>query len=140
MKSKLLVSLLVGVFSFAAHAAEPAKFVNGMLVAQNGMTLYTFDKDAANKSNCNDGCLKAWPALGATAEMKVAAPYGVITRDDGAKQITVNGKPLYLYVADQKPGDATGNNSGGVWHVVRSLKAAEAKPAAQASVGHSYSY
>jgi predicted lipoprotein with Yx(FWY)xxD motif len=102
------------------HASEPVKFQGDVLVAANGMTLYTFDKDAPNKSNCNDGCLKAWPALIATADIKVSGEFSIVTRDDGAKQIAMNGKPLYFYVADQKAGNVTGDGSGGVWHAIRS--------------------
>lgn len=104
------------------HASEPAKFERDILVAANGMTLYTFDKDGANKSNCNDGCLKAWPALMAGADTKVSGEFSIIHRDDGGKQIAMNGKPLYFYVADQKAGDITGDGSGGVWHAIRAGK------------------
>jgi predicted lipoprotein with Yx(FWY)xxD motif len=111
------------------HASEPAKFERDVLVAGNGMTLYTFDKDGANKSNCNDGCLKAWPALMATADTKVSGEFSIINRDDGGKQIAMNGKPLYFYVADQKAGDITGDGSGGVWHAIRVDKSSSATPA-----------
>jgi predicted lipoprotein with Yx(FWY)xxD motif len=122
-KLKLISSISLATLLTAAatltHASELAKFQGDMLVAANGMTLYTFDKDAPNKSNCNDGCLKAWPALMATADTKVAGEFSIINRDDGGKQIAMNGKPLYFYIADQKAGDITGDGSGSVWHVVR---------------------
>jgi predicted lipoprotein with Yx(FWY)xxD motif len=118
-----LASLLATAASFA-QAAEPVKFQGDVLVAANGMTLYTFDKDAANKSNCNDGCLKAWPALIAAADTKVSGEFSIVTRDDGVKQIAMNGKPLYFYVADQKAGDVTGDGSGGVWHAIRNGQSA----------------
>jgi predicted lipoprotein with Yx(FWY)xxD motif len=118
MTSVTLVSLLAAAATFA-QASEPVKFQGDVLVAANGMTLYTFDKDAPNKSNCNDGCLKAWPALIATADTKVSGEFSIVTRDDGTKQIAMNGKPLYFYIADQKAGDVTGDGSGGVWHAIR---------------------
>jgi predicted lipoprotein with Yx(FWY)xxD motif len=43
----------------------------------------------------------------------------VVTRDDGSKQLAYKGKPLYLYAADQKPGDRTGDNFKDIWHVVK---------------------
>jgi predicted lipoprotein with Yx(FWY)xxD motif len=120
MKRKLVSSLLAVVwFSSAFAQSSPAKWVNGLLVDAKGMTLYTFDKDTNNKSNCEDACLKAWPALVAGADMKVSAPYSVLTRGDGAKQVALDGKPLYYFAGDQKPGDVNGDKSGGVWHVVR---------------------
>ena len=33
---------------------------------------------------------------------------GTTKRADGSEQVTYAGHPLYLYVGDQKPGDATG--------------------------------
>jgi predicted lipoprotein with Yx(FWY)xxD motif len=132
MKSKLklisgisLATLLTAATTLT-HASEPVKFQGDLLVAANGMTLYTFDKDAPNKSNCNDGCLKAWPALIAAADTKVSGEFSIVTRDDGAKQIAMNGKPLYFYVADQKAGDVTGDGSGGVWHAIRNGQTATA--------------
>jgi predicted lipoprotein with Yx(FWY)xxD motif len=104
----------------SALANEQPQFnAGGLLVAANGMTLYTFDKDAPNKSNCAGGCLTAWPALMVKDAAALKAPFSAVTRDDGARQAAWQGKPLYFYIADQKPGDATGDKSGGVWHVVR---------------------
>lgn len=123
MKRSLTAASFASIIAVAAFAqSTPTQWANGLLVDAKGMTLYTFDKDANNKSNCNDACLKAWPALVASADAKVAAPYSIVTRDDGIKQIALNGKPLYTYVADKKAGDVTGDKSGGVWHVVREKK------------------
>jgi predicted lipoprotein with Yx(FWY)xxD motif len=106
--------------AFAVAAGEQPHFNSaGMLVAPNGMTLYVFDKDAPGKSNCAGGCLAAWPALTAQAAAELKAPFTAIAREDGAKQVAWQGKPLYFYAADQKAGDVAGDNSGGVWHVVR---------------------
>ena len=44
---------------------------------------------------------------------------GVLTRSDGTKQATYLGHPLYTYVGDKSPGQATGNGknlSGGLWY------------------------
>jgi predicted lipoprotein with Yx(FWY)xxD motif len=46
---------------------------------------------------------------------------GTTTRSDGKTQVTYNGHPLYLFEADQKPGDATGQNVdafGAKWYVL----------------------
>ena len=59
LKTSLLCAVLtIGAVSTASAADAPAKLANGALVAANGMTLYTFDKDAANsgKSMCNGPC------------------------------------------------------------------------------------
>ena len=44
-----------------------------------------------------------------------------ITRTDGSHQLTYNGHPLYTYIGDTAPGQASGNNlnlNGGLWHEV----------------------
>lgn len=117
--TRIALASLITAAASLTQAGEAVKFQGDLLVAANGLTLYTFDKDTANKSNCNDGCLKAWPALIATADTPVSGEFSIVTRDDGSKQIAMNGKPLYFYVTDQKIGDVTGDGSGGVWHAIR---------------------
>ena len=93
------------------------------LVDANGMTLYLFTNDDRNVSNCSGGCAVAWPpvlsdgttiAAGSVNESRL----GTIQRQDGGSQVTYNGKPLYRYSNDEKPGDANGQDLGGVWFVV----------------------
>jgi predicted lipoprotein with Yx(FWY)xxD motif len=49
----------------------------------------------------------------------VAGKLGEITRaDNGAKQVTYNGWPLYYWINDKAVGDTTGQSVGGVWFVV----------------------
>lgn len=102
-----------------ASAAAPT-FTQGVLVAPNGMTLYSFDKDAVNsgKSTCNGPCATLWPPLMVAGSDAPAGAYSIITRDDGARQWAYKGKPLYLYQADQKAGDRSGDNFKSVWHIV----------------------
>jgi len=92
---------------------------DGILTDAKGMTLYTFDKDKGGKSSCYDTCAKNWPPLLADAAAKAEGDYGLTDRTDGTKQWTYDGKPLYLWVKDQKPGDMTGDGFNGVWHVAK---------------------
>jgi predicted lipoprotein with Yx(FWY)xxD motif len=93
-----------------------------MLVDARGMTLYLYTKDQPGVSNCYDACAAAWPPLltesNPTGSDAVAAGLGTTQRTDGSLQVTYNGMPLYFWAKDQKPGDATGQNVGGVWFVV----------------------
>ena len=50
------------------------------------MTLYTFDKDAAGKSNCNDKCATAWPPFQVAASAAASGEWTIVDRDDGSKQ------------------------------------------------------
>lgn len=107
--------------AFSALAADPAMVSDGVLTGSNGMTLYTFDRDAAGsgKSVCNDACAKNWPPLMAKADDTASGDYSVITRDDGGKQWAHKGKPLYFWIKDQKPGDKTGDGVNNVWRIAR---------------------
>ncbi len=92
-----------------------------VLTDARGMTLYTLDKDMADKSVCNDQCAVLWPPLLAKEGTKAPANWSVITRDDGSKQWAYKGKPLYTFAKDMKPGDVAGNGYfGGIWHVAKS--------------------
>lgn len=122
MKSISLVSaLLLALASVSAHAADPVplKKSDGVLVDAKGMTVYTFDKDAANsgKSACSGRCAENWPPVQA-GSAQPAAPYSVVTREDGSKQLAYNGKPLYTFVKDKKPGDKSGDKAMNAWHAV----------------------
>lgn len=96
------------------------KKVDGILANAAGMTVYTFDKDVAGsgKSACNGPCAGLWPPV-AVGAAQPAAPYSTIMRDDGSRQLAYNGKPVYLYAADRKPGERSGDNFKNVWHVVK---------------------
>ena len=41
-----------------------------------------------------------------------------IERDDGSKQVTYNGWPLYYFANDRQPGNTNGQGVGNVWWVV----------------------
>jgi predicted lipoprotein with Yx(FWY)xxD motif len=99
----------------------PVKFSGGMLTDSAGMTLYTFDKDAAGsgKSVCNGPCATNWPPLKATADDKPGGNWSIITRDDGSRQWAYKGKPVYLWSKDRKPGDKTGDGFNNAWHSVK---------------------
>lgn len=132
----LTATLALAASQSALADEAPVTFQNGVMVDAKGMTLYTFDKDVAGtgKSACNGQCAAVWPPLAAPAGVRLGGDFTVLTRDDGSQQIAHKGRPLYLYLPDQKPGDTTGDGSGGVWHVV---KAAEAPASAKAAAPRS---
>lgn len=117
-RSSLIAGLMIAALAAPVWAAgAPVKTADGVLTGNNGMTLYTFDKDAAGsgKSVCNGPCASNWPPLAADANAAAAGDYSIITRDDGTKQWAYKGKPLYFWVKDTKPGDKTGDGFNGVW-------------------------
>ena len=112
--------LAIGICTALAQTApaKPADTAKGKaLVDAKGMTLYTFDRDATGKSNCNGQCATIWPPLAAAADAKASGDWTVVTRDDGAKQWAYKGKPLYLFNKDTKPGDVAGDGVNSVWHI-----------------------
>lgn len=109
----------------SGSALSTAKTSLGTIVVDGqGMTAYYFDVDKANSgtSACTGGCASVWPAItttSATPTVKgVTGTIGEITDPAGAKQITIDGRPIYTYAADSKPGDVTGQGVQGVWYVV----------------------
>jgi predicted lipoprotein with Yx(FWY)xxD motif len=97
-----------------------------ILVDQDGKTLYLFEADTANKSNCSGGCATVWPPITvsgtATAGSGVSAKLiGTTMRPDGSSEVTYAGHPLYWYEGDSKPGDTNGEgltDFGGSWDAV----------------------
>ena len=94
-----------------------------VLTNSKGMTLYWFAPDTPTKSTCYQSCAAYWPPVyGAQkAGPGVTGTLGTIKRSDGTIQATYDGHPLYTYIADNAPGQATGNKlhlNGGVWHEV----------------------
>ena len=92
------------------------------------LTLYLFTNDAENATNCYGGCATNWPPLvggfnPAAGVLPMAGDgaggeLGLVARDDGGMQVTYGGVPLYYWIRDSVPGDATGQNVGEVWFVV----------------------
>ena len=99
--------------------------IKGVSVLTNskGMTLYWFAPDSSTKSACYGSCAAYWPPVyGAQkAGPGVTGKLGTIKRTDGTIQATYDGHPLYTYIGDSHPGQATGNDinlNGGFWYEV----------------------
>ncbi|MFJ7933278.1 hypothetical protein [Sporosarcina sp. NPDC096371] len=95
------------------------------LADSQGRTLYYFKKDEAGKSNCSGDCLASWPAFTQedfdVVEGFNKKDFSMITREDnGEKQVTYKGFPLYYFAKDQQAGDVNGQGIKDVWFVVNS--------------------
>jgi len=94
-----------------------------VIVDSKGRTLYLFEKDTSHRSACSGQCAQYWPPLltrGAPMARIGAkkSRLGTIRRDDGSRQVTYAGHPLYAYIGDSKPGQTNGEGSeefGGGW-------------------------
>jgi len=98
-----------------------------VLVDSKGMTLYDFRKDKGTTSSCYAACAEAWPPLLTKGEPQpsngaTASQLGTTERKDGTTQVTYGGHPLYGFVGDKGPGEASGNNVdafGGEWYALQ---------------------
>ena len=136
--AKVLLLLMLGFFASAplllsekATASEVDKTgikvmqkerLGKFLAAGNGMTLYSYTKDEKNISHCIEGCAVNWPPFhvdpSAVIEGCESNDLATITRDDGRKQKTYKGMPLYHFINDKYPGDTFGQGIGEVWFIV----------------------
>lgn len=123
---KVSVALALCAFALTAradhHAVKVAKDekAGSYLTDAKGMALYTFKKDTAGKSACAGECVAKWPIYyreKVGADAKMAADFGTITRDDGQKQTTYKGMPLYYFAADKAAGDVKGQGVKDVWYL-----------------------
>ena len=119
----------------AAAAAGPASLaladnaLGKILVDGKGLTLYMFL--ARGGPACTDTCATAWPPLltdGSAPTLGAgldAGDFGSITRDDGSKQVTFYGAPVYYFAGDPyvsggdgAAGDTKGHGLNGQWFVI----------------------
>lgn len=95
----------------------------GTVLTADGMTVYVYTMDSPGKTVCYDVCAMEWPALLVTHTPSLGASFpgrfASVTRADGAKQLTYNDLPLYLYNEDLPGTDqANGQNVDHDWFVV----------------------
>ena len=116
-----LAALLLSTASSLAAEAWKEADVGGskFYTSAEGMTLYTYDKDKAGKTNCYDKCATNWPPLKAEANAKAEGQWTVVDRTDGTKMWAYEGKPVYTFIKDKKAGDVNGDGVGEVWHIVK---------------------
>ncbi|RFC68721.1 MULTISPECIES: COG4315 family predicted lipoprotein [Mesorhizobium] len=123
MKTIMFALAALGLSVSASAAAEPAKVAEAggakIYTDAKGMTLYTFDKDTAGKTNCYDKCAANWPPFAAAADAKSDGEWTVVERKDGSKMWAYNEKPLYTFIGDKKAGDMAGDGKMGVWHIAK---------------------
>jgi predicted lipoprotein with Yx(FWY)xxD motif len=124
---------VVGLFNSLATAKTTKSVVkeahnpslgHTVLTANNGLTLYSLSVEKNGRFICKGSCLKDWHPLVVAAGVKPTGPVplGTIKRpDNGMRQVTFEGKPLYTFDEDSKKGDAKGEGikDVGTWHAAR---------------------
>jgi predicted lipoprotein with Yx(FWY)xxD motif len=121
-----------------------------VLVDAQGDALYSPAQEQGGTIRCTGACTAIWVPLTLPAGDSAPTPasnlpgkLGVVTRPDGKRQVTWNGKPLYTFAADGGPGKVTGDGAkdtfGGVsftWHA----EIVGGKPAPPTTTQHGYGY
>jgi predicted lipoprotein with Yx(FWY)xxD motif len=133
--------------SNSTGATVSAKQIGGsgdVLVDSNGQALYANDQEKNGNVLCKGACLSFWTPLTATGAPRgssLSGKLGTVSRPDGGKQVTYNGKLLYTFYLD-KPGKVSGDGFddafGGQqfsWHVVHANNASSSTGGSQPSGG-----
>jgi predicted lipoprotein with Yx(FWY)xxD motif len=96
-----------------------------LLVTAKGFALYNWTQEKPEQIKCTGGCAKVWPPLLVSAGTRVPATvagasgrFGIIVRPDKARQLSYNGRALYTFVSDVKPGQVLCDGVQG-WVAVR---------------------
>ena len=101
--------------------------VGQVLVDADGAALYAADQEADGAVLCTDSCAVAWEPLAVSGEPvggeELAGRLGIVTRPDGVRQVTFDGRLLYRF-AEDSTGKVTGNGLADsfdgqdlTWHV-----------------------
>ena len=95
------------------------------LVDSTGRTLYEWDSDPDGQSTCQEMCASLWPPLAIKGKTIVVGPgldqskFKPIFLPHGATGVVMDGRALYHFVNDVKPGQVIGQDfGGGVWHAI----------------------
>jgi predicted lipoprotein with Yx(FWY)xxD motif len=113
----------------ATVSAEQVGDAGKVLVDSTGHALYANDQEKKRGMVlCDGACLSFWTPLttssGTPKGDSLPGKLGVVTRPDGDKQVTYNGKLLYTFYLDEPGkvgGDGFDDAFGGkqfTWHVV----------------------
>src|SRR5450755_2280521 len=119
--------------------ARNASLGGTILVDSRGLTLYHLTGEQNGKWICTStACVGTWRPLTAKSGAKFAGgvgSLGTVRRPDGTVQLTFKGMPLYTFVKDVKPGQATGEGikDVGIWTAVTVGSPVSRAPAASTS-------
>jgi predicted lipoprotein with Yx(FWY)xxD motif len=101
---------------------HPSAYGN-ILTAAYPATLYVNVDESAHHNTCTGQCAKTWFPLLTRGQPQAGEGVsgnllGSFRRDDGRRQVTYNGHPLYTYRGDHQPVEAKGQGASGRWYVI----------------------
>ena len=142
LRTALIVLVAALVVPAAAGVAASTKRVvkleeaksGGMVLANlKGRTLYSLSVEKHGRFICTGGCLSIWHPLVVPKGVKPTGPVKLSTvkRPDGRIQVTYQGRPLYSFAEDKKPGETNGEGfkDVGTWHAAKQATSSATQPA-----------
>jgi predicted lipoprotein with Yx(FWY)xxD motif len=93
-----------------------------LLTTKKNFSVYSYDKDTPEKSNCVGECAQVWTPLIAPEAAQPQGDWTLVARSAGVKQWAYRKKPLYTYTLDQRPSSLEGSDVPG-WHNVYTQRA-----------------
>ena len=94
-----------------------------ILTDQSGNVLYGFSIDSAGGDPLYSG--SAWPLASHSADpepdadVTAALTRGTFSNTSGGPWLKINGRPVYTYVGDSEPNQASGHGLGSVWFTIK---------------------
>ena len=106
--------------------SKPDKLGTILAAGPKQRTVYLFEADKGSTSSCTGACAAVWPPVTTSAAPAAsgsarAAELGVTQRQNGSRQVTYHGHPLYFYARDGDKSDAYGQgvkSFGAGWYVL----------------------
>ena len=121
-----------------------------VLATSSGRTLYTSDQEKGKVLCRSSACMGVWKPLTVSADQKPTSSGGVavhlstVKRQDGSRQVSFDGQPLYTFSFDHSPGQVNGDGLSDsfdgidfTWHAATPTGTA---PTSGSSKGSGYSY
>ena len=121
-----------------------------VLATSSGLTLYTSDQEKDKVLCTSSACMAVWKPLTVSADQKPTSSGGVavhlstVKRQDGSRQVSFDGQPLYTFSFDhsagQVNGDGLNDSFDGIdftWHAATPTGTA---PTSRSSKGPGYGY
>ena len=121
-----------------------------VLATSSGQTLYASDQEKGKVLCKSSACMAVWKPLTVSAGQKptscggVAVHLSTVKRQDGSRQVSFDGQPLYTFSFDHSAGQVNGDGQNDsfdgtdfTWHAATPTGTA---PTSGSSKGSGYSY
>lgn len=119
MKGLSIALIVMGYLAVPSAVAAAPHASEGILVDEQGMTLYVFaGKSGPDAKSCDGNCERNFPPALAASDDKPVGMLTLVPGRGGKSQWAYQGKPLYRGLMDKKPGDRSGDGLNEVWHSV----------------------